>query len=437
VQVTGTDSCLNVRIQPSLAPAVPGGDSSTAVVNCLPDGFIARLGYGVNLTSQEMPVNADGHWWWYLLGQGWAAEDWLAFHHEGDMPYPARPELTNAGLIAYIGLDQGVWLMNADGSGQRLISARRNTNENLSQLQWSPQGNLISFTYQEHGYPVPLVGTRIIDTSGAVVSELPGLVEATWSPDGTRLSAIRFSSYGGLSGYTGTPVVFTLANGAETPLGPTHGYMSAPAWSPDGRQLAYSCVSSTFGESQPDGTIVEKRIDCDGDGLRLVTADGVHARVLIPFGSETTPYFNNPSWSPDGRTIAVYIVGNSDTGCRGYRTVDVTTGALSSCIPQPPTSGAGYGCGGNAETGASDWSPDGRYLAYHSRFGAGKNGVFMRDVATGATHVIPNNGASSASFSSDGAHLTFEGSGFIWVVDADGSGLAILTGGAAPAWQPR
>jgi Tol biopolymer transport system component len=232
-------------------------------------------------------------------------------------------------------------------------------------------------------------------------------------------------------------VVFTLANGAETALGPSQFSLSAPAWSPDGDQLAYACVGYITNEVQPDGSNKETRVDCGGDGLRIVTTDGANTRVLVPFNSESQQVYSNPSWSPDGQTIALSTNPPSQTGCLGYQTVNVTTGALSGCIPLPASGSSGYSCGGNAESGASDWSPDGRYLAYHSRFGAGKNGVFMRDLASGATHVIPNNGASSASFSSDGAHLTFEGFGFIWVVDADGSGLAILTGGAAPAWQPR
>ena len=54
--------------------------------------------------------------------QGWVAEDWLKFHHEGSPFWPPRPELAAAGLIAYIGKDNGVWLMNADGSDQRLLA---------------------------------------------------------------------------------------------------------------------------------------------------------------------------------------------------------------------------------------------------------------------------------------------------------------------------
>jgi len=70
-------------------------------------------------------------------------------------------------------------------------------------------------------------------------------------------------------------------------------------------------------------------------------------------------------------------------------------------------------------------------------YGAGTNGVYIRDVATGATRVIPSNQPSSISISSDGAHLAFGNAGYVWVVDPDGTGLAVLVAGYSPAWQPR
>jgi hypothetical protein len=121
VQITGTDSCLNMRYLPQMPVPGPDGAILDNVLNCLPDGFVGRLDAFGLAYQATAPVFADGRWWWHIVGQGWAAEEFLTFHHQGALPWPERPDLANDGLIAYFGSDNSIWLMNADGSHQRPI----------------------------------------------------------------------------------------------------------------------------------------------------------------------------------------------------------------------------------------------------------------------------------------------------------------------------
>jgi hypothetical protein len=440
VQITGTDSCLNARTQPGTSLPYPEADPNSLILNCLPDGFIGRLSNGGGYEPGTGPVNADGHWWWYMVGQGWVAEDWLAFHHEGSAFWPPRSDLSGAGLIAYIGNDNSIWLMNADGSDQHQIVARAGETESFSYLTWSPTGQHLSFSVAAWGTkeaPAPYsVSTRVVDVSGAVVADLPSLTAAAWSPDGGRISAIRVDQPADMGGQHGTPLVRDMVSGAETAIGPAAWYGPAPIWSPDGLSLAFYCSSGISSTLQPDGTVLESRTDCGGsDGLRIVTTDGASLRVILTTGADQGVYYGASSWSPAGDVIAVASYPSAESGCRGYILVNVQTGAAGSCFPFPPAGGFG-GCGFNAETGASDWTPDARYLVHHGQFGGGNNGVWIVEVATGEKTLIPVVPVSSITIAPSGRQLAFAGAGNIWIADIDGANPAPIAEGASPAWQP-
>ena len=435
VQITGTDSCLNMRYQPRLPAPGPDGAIQDNVLNCLPDGFVGKLdAFGLDYKSPA-PVLADGRWWWHIVGQGWAAEEFLAFDHQGGIPWPERPDLANSGLIAYMGADNSIWLMNANGSEQRPIVGSPGQTGYIQSLRWSPRGDRLSYTLRRWDGASNTVTTQVVDLSGAVVGEYPGLAEALWSPGGGRFSAIRVDREGDLGGYYGGPVVVDVATGAEISIGLPAFANTAPAWSPDGNYLAYICMSNYVG--QPDGSmVVDPQRNCGGDGLRIAAADGSGSYVVLSMNPTSGRYFWNPSWSASGATIAMLSSSQSSEDCRGYALVDVASGAMSDCVPLPPVAGfIGGRCGGGSEMGATVWTPDGRSFIFPAQ-GAGQSGVFVHDIATGARAVIPNMMAGPVSLAPDGANATFGGGAHIWVAGLDGSNLTLLAEGHSPAWQP-
>jgi uncharacterized protein YraI len=72
VVVTGTGSCLNVRV---------AAGTKEAAVDCLADG--------TEVTLAEGPVEADGFQWWRVEDRsGWVAGDYLRYPDETGTPTP-------------------------------------------------------------------------------------------------------------------------------------------------------------------------------------------------------------------------------------------------------------------------------------------------------------------------------------------------------------
>lgn len=437
VQVAGAETCLNVRAVPGLIYPNTDPPQDVPTLNCLPDGFIGQLSFGPNYDwsyGQPVPVQADGHWWWNLLGQGWVAEDWLTFlSEESASPYSTRPELAGAGLIAFVRND-GVWVANADGTSPHLLYQTDPNHETVTTLRWSPDGQLLALGLTLANDLANYAATQIVDLNGSLVAEYPGLSEPSFSPDGASLAGLRVSQPGGLGGYQATPVVLDRETGAETPVGPAGAFfLQGPQWSPDGLSLTFVCVGGTSTTWQPDGSYVEQVIDCGGDGIQVVSVVDGSKQVVAPTTLNGGPFYLAPTFSPDGSMIAA-SVGNSD--CDGYALFDVASGTRQTCFSLPAYGNFGGSCGGSAESGASDWSPDGTKLAYHWQFRAGQNGVALVDVATGDREMILTTGAASIDFSRDGQHLVFESAGYIWTADSDATDVTRMTDGRLPAWQP-
>jgi TolB protein len=119
---------------------------------------------------------------------------------------------------------QQLYVMGADGSGQRRISFGEGR---YSTPVWSPRGDLIAFTKQMGGSF--LIGVMRSDGSGErVLTEGFHNEGPTWAPNGRVLMFFRESRGG-----TGGPKLFSidLTGYNERPV-PTPAFGSDPAWSP-------------------------------------------------------------------------------------------------------------------------------------------------------------------------------------------------------------
>jgi WD40 repeat protein len=186
-------------------------------------------------------------------------------------------------------------------------------------------------------------------------------------------------------------------------------YDGSPAWRPDGRQLAFS--------SNRRGRYRIFVVGVDGRGLRAVSRGS---------GDD-----ENPSWSPDGRRIAY----DSKVG-RAFRlfVVDVRSGRRRSLGPRT----------GSATS--PSWSPDGKWIAFTHRLAAGSQIELVRVDRKGKRVLTRGSWRDDhPAWSPDGRWLVFDtnrGGGLhIWRVRAAGGRPAAVTSGGAvdlfPSWRPR
>jgi Tol biopolymer transport system component len=170
----------------------------------------------------------------------------------------AAPDWSPDGTrIAYIRWDQdqpSIWVMAADGSGQRQLTDRAVG----SPPDWSPDGVRVLFEAGDYRlYAINADGTGRRQISG--IGPVRG---ARWSPDGTRIALTMQDAVW----------VINADGGGLRRL--KHGWY--PSWSPDGRQLVYLAVSFASvrtGELQ----------------IRLMDIDGRNQVVLIRKHSEDLP----------------------------------------------------------------------------------------------------------------------------------------------------
>lgn len=156
------------------------------------------------------------------------------------------------------GSDSEIYVMNRDGSNVRRIT--NNPGIDVTPT-WSPTGAQIAFTSDRAGTPqIYIVGADGLNlrrlTSGESYADRP-----TWSP--APFNEIAFSARTG-RGYD--IKVYDLAAGQTRQVTFGEGSNESPAYSPNGRHLAFSSTRT--------GKVQVFTIGRDGRGLTQVTRDG-------------------------------------------------------------------------------------------------------------------------------------------------------------------
>ena len=232
----------------------------------------------------------------------------------------------------------------------------------------------------------PAYKHRQLDFDTTTARQVKGIVTPALSPDGNR-------------------VVFEALNqlwvmdigGKPRPLTNDNYYKQSPAWSPDGKKIAYS--------SDKAGTADIYILDLVTKSERRVTSLADSAEI-------------EPAWSPDGKKLAFQKDATTYT-------VDLASGEIKEAIK------ATY------EPGKASWSANGKTIAlaalrpYSRRFREGTNLIETVDLATGKvtfTEPAPYKSITTRSvdgpiYSPDGSQMAFVMDGYLWVQSVDANGI--------------
>jgi Tol biopolymer transport system component len=356
--------------------------------------------------------------------------------------------------IAYTDLRNGrqeLWIMNADGSGQRFVTGDAATYFGAS---WSPDDKQIAAVRWDASNTQQILLVAADGSNEAVLTDEPSSTAITsapsWAADGSVLYYTAWLQNSDRELYSMLPdgkglqqVTHNNVDDADPALSPDGRYLAfdrgaagqqqlyvmgaggggvrqvthsrfvsnvEPTWSPDGTELAFA--------SNRSGTFHIYRLDLATGRVRKLTGG--------------TAFDRQPSWSGDGSWIAFTSTAYSDVGQssqvwairpngRGQHRVDAATSAF-----------------------APSWSPRGGRLAYSVGIQqTGTTAVFVQNAnGTDRMNVASGVGISHPTWDPNASTLVYSTGSDFYRVPADGSAAPqLLSAGVGssdePSWQSR
>ncbi|MFC1717778.1 sigma-70 family RNA polymerase sigma factor [Candidatus Poribacteria bacterium] len=305
---------------------------------------------------------------------------------------------------------EGTSLLATDGSGEEKWIQGTPDGWDTFQLM-APDGETIVFTSITNSDPVggmSLWAMQVVDGKQMgeprlVTRAMGGIYAQKFTPKGS----LYYATISGVGSTLRRADIYLASLDMETGeilsspiLLRSDGNNNAPAWSPDGKSLAYSSVRHPSDGTGYGTALVIRSMEAGEE--REIFQD----RKRFSVGQE--PYFQ---WSPDGRSI---LYGDRIWG--GFDLVDAQTGQSSTIVDWRPMGGKPALWGDHLQRiKACDaaWSRDGKmifYIRIHEEQRNQYSSIVAHDVATGTEQELCPGGTrwgKNLIVSPDGQQLVF------------------------------
>jgi Tol biopolymer transport system component len=328
----------------------------------------------------------------------WASSDTLIYAANGKI---LRRSLSSGSVEAIpfsatVSFSRAAYPMKA----HNFDSTARQPATGILSPELSPDGRHVAFVALNQLWEMTIGHDPVALTSSPWAKATPA-----WSPDG------KYLAYASDDGGPMAIFIRNLDTGTTRRLtAPFTGAQAKLAWSPDGKKIAF-----------------ESALDSEAGSQALYVADvasGQFRQIFGPQNAKGAAYEiafepGAPTWGPDSNTIALAVQQSYSTrfreGTSEILTVDATTGATHQYDPYPYET-----LTNRVEGDGPIWSPDGKYMAYVLDDVVWILPVTPTGAPAGPARQLTNEVADQLSWSGDSRHILYDSAGTLRMVSADG-----------------